>query len=153
MRYRTGSSGSGKPSQYSSHGTCSSRREQKSEYDGTYQLDYINSPATPTPAHYKDSPLSPTYKDRPDIRSRLDSESEPFNQLISVASRTETTGAESAAESKLDDVEAQRYWDDILSARARTVRIVSIGIDEDGTAVETRKKDSYYSSPLAMKEP
>ena len=112
-------------------------------------------PTTPTPARYKDSPLSPTstYKDRPDIRGRLDSESEPFNQLITVASRTETTGAESAAESKLDDIEAQKYWDDILGARARTVRIDSIGVDEDGTAVETRKKDSYYSSPLAMTEP
>lgn len=80
----------------------------------------------------------------------MDSESVPFNQLGPIQSRTETTGADSVTESKFDDIEAQKYWDDILSARARTVRIDSTGVDEEGTAVEKRKKDSYYSSPLGQ---
>jgi hypothetical protein len=66
----------------------------------------------------------------------------PFNQLTEVESRAETAGAESTNGSRLDDVEAQRYWDDILSARVRTVRIDSAGVDEKGVKVERRKNDS-----------
>lgn len=70
----------------------------------------------------------------------------PFNQLTEVESRAETAEAESTTGSRLDDVEAQRYWDDILSARARTVRIDSAGVDDEGAKVERRKKDSFYDT-------
>jgi hypothetical protein len=65
-----------------------------------------------------------------------------------VESRAETAGGESTTGSRLDDVEAQKYWDDVLSARVRTVRIDSTGMDEEGLKVEKRKKDSYYQSAL-----
>lgn len=115
------------------------------DYDDGYQLNYLSSPTTPSAAHYKDSPLSPTYKGAADIRGRSDNESDPFNRITPVASRTGTTGTgtESIAESKFDDIEARKYWDDILSERVKTVRIDSTGIDEDGVAMEKRKKDNY----------
>jgi hypothetical protein len=140
---RTSTYGSAKPSQFSSQDSSSSGKEHKLGYEDTgYQLDYIASPKTPITAHYKDSPTTPTYRDGAASRDRLNSDTVPFNQLTEVESRAETAGAESTNGSRLDDVEAQRYWDDILSARVRTVRIDSAGVDEKGVKVERRKNDS-----------
>jgi hypothetical protein len=127
--------------------TSSGGKEQKLAYDDTgYQLEYITSPRTPTAAHYKDSPTTPNLRDGFDSRVRLDSDTAPFNRLVEVESRAETAGAESTTGSGLDDIEAQKYWDDILTTRVRTIRIDSTGIDKEGSAVEKRKKDSYYQS-------